>query len=364
MRIPVLQILLLFSRSLDTNSDCTRVICDGWLELSFKDSTKSQNLLSDIIKLRAAWDSLLETRLSVIEKRDHENFEMPERLDELQSNLCRKLAEFIDSKIQYKYRRILSPEFSYLYTTSVATKKDEAEAHLASKGGSATEDDSPSKDDAPTEDDSLTKDDATTEDDSPMKGDSHTKDDSLMKGDASTEDNSSTKGDSPTYDDSPMKGDTPSEDDSPTDDDKASENSATDKFSVSGKTPSFLPISTSEPHPVKGGLRVNKYLTYGCIRDDLSVAVAKGQAEFLREHYHCPTCEAHLVCNISERLEHDKLCYSTDAIRQTKPEKAQVVQSESAPASNPLSKQYLCSLCDKEYSFTPSEILKHKRTHR
>ena len=297
MRVPVLQTILLFSSSLDTNSDCTRVICDGWIEIGFQNGDSAQQLLSDVIKLRTAWDKLLELRLSTVES-NRDNGPHSEHISYLQRSLSRKLAEFIDSKIQYSYRRISSTETSYLYVTSIP-EGDETEA--------------------------------SDSDDTPQ--------------------------------------------------DTASQ---------------WLPLEGGEPHPTKGGLRVTEYMTYGCIRDDLSVAVAKRQAEYLREHYHCPLCEEHLICNILERLQHDRTCHLNQPVN-TQPNLGVVAEEESGhekgaghsavgereglttgelrQAKNssdggeqserlPLKTEYYCSICEQTLDCTPVEILKHKRSHK
>eukprot|EP00794_Sanderia_malayensis_P005629 gene5629-6325_t len=317
MKIPVLQILLLFSRELDTNSDCTRVICDGWLELSFKDTAKAQNLLSDVIKLRTAWDMLLEIRLSMIEEtaqRSRNDSQLSQRAVDLQYDVSYKLASFIDSKIQYKYRRILSPEFTYLYTSSIAKQyQDDAE------GGSSPEE---------------------TLDDKVQKKDSSSPEEAL--------DNKVEKKD----------GSSPEE-------------ASQAEFREQKKTIPFLPDSGGVPHPTKGGLRVSEYLTYGCVRDDLSEAVARGQAEFLREHYHCEACGAHLICNILERLEHDKSCLEHDKEEgQEQRDEKKITEGDGSQKesndiqANPLCRDYFCSVCKEQFKLTPSEILKHKRTHK
>ena len=299
MRVPVLQTILLFSSSLDTNSDCTRVICDGWIELSFKDSSKAQQLLSDVIKLRNAWDQLLELRLRAVES-SHENHEGLGHVSSIQRRLSRKLAEFIDSNVQYSYRRVSSTETAYMYVKSLPNE---------SKAGD--------------------------EEDSASTGD--------MRGEVTSAD----------------------------------------------VTSEWLPLDDGVPHPTKGGLRVTDYMTYGCVRDDLSVAVAKGQAEYLREHYHCQICGEHLICNIIERLQHDSGCQSSQPREEKskserkgassteikvrsedEEERATATVTEKSKIdgkrteNKPLAADYFCPICENKFKFTPVEILKHKRSHR
>lgn len=298
MRVPVLQTILLFASNLDTNSDCTRVICDGWIELAFKDSTKAQQLLSDVIKLRNSWDKLLELRLITVES-NRENHRYSDQISSLQRRLSRKLAEFIDSKIQYSYRRVSSTETAYLYVTSLPSESE-------------------------------------------VKDSEETTAVSDVSGDLGSAD----------------------------------------------ITSKWLPLDDGVPHPTKGGLRVTDYMTYGCVRDDLSVAVAKGQAEYLREHYHCQLCGEHLICNILERLQHDKACQSNQPLEETSKSEQGLSPKETKPHSKameesiadkkekscmdetqkaeklPLKTEYRCPVCEKQFNFTPVEILKHKRSHR
>ena len=339
MRVPILQILLLFSRSLDTNSDCTRIICDGWLELSFKDGEKAQSLLSDVMKLRSAWEELLEIRLSLVNNDSIEKEIVEQSASSLKKQLSRKLAEFVDSNIRYNHRRILSSEMGYLYATSLGRSEEEAD----DSGGN-------------------------------IKTDSN-------HGGGSDRDISQGDGND------------------------GSSNKREEKSMPHNIKQSFLPINEGVPHPTKGGLRVNDYLTFGCIRDEVSAAVAQGQAEYLREHYHCPTCGAHLICNVLERLQHDKDCHharnqeqresvrvksarkGTDDYgshtminmegeesdeRKTKlsegEESRKLAELDHALSSKCHSavprKKYYCNSCNKDFEMTPSEILKHKRSHK
>ena len=297
MRVPVLQTILLFSNSLDTNSDCTRVICDGWIELDFKDGAKAQQLLSDVIKLRNAWDKLLELRLLTVDS-SRENERYLDHISSLQRRLSRKLAEFIDSKIQYSYRRISSTETAYLYVTSLTSDSEQQDSK-----------------------------------------------DNIEASDLSVE---------------------------------AIPSDATSKW---------LPLDDGVPHPTKGGLRVTDYMTYACVRDDLSIAVAKGQAEYLREHYHCKVCGEHLICNILERLQHDSMCHSNHTQEEASKsvcgasaveerQNSEVTAENSTNATEeqchdrnqtenrPLKAEYFCPSCKENFHFTPVEILKHKRSHR
>lgn len=61
---PLFQSLLLFSRSLDTNGDCSRLVADGWLELQLADSESAVRLLAASLRLRSRWESALDRQLA------------------------------------------------------------------------------------------------------------------------------------------------------------------------------------------------------------------------------------------------------------------------------------------------------------
>ncbi|GFR88008.1 hypothetical protein ElyMa_006091100, partial [Elysia marginata] len=63
MRVPALQTVTLFSNCIDTNSDCTRLLCDGWLELKFPDPETAEKIVTSVLTLRSTWQALLKVRL-------------------------------------------------------------------------------------------------------------------------------------------------------------------------------------------------------------------------------------------------------------------------------------------------------------
>ncbi|KAJ1073421.1 hypothetical protein K5549_018327, partial [Capra hircus] len=76
VRIPALQSLLLFSRSLDTNGDCSRLVADGWLELQLADTESAHKEVAA---------------------------------------LSRELLQFTASKVSYSLRRLTGLEAQNLY---------------------------------------------------------------------------------------------------------------------------------------------------------------------------------------------------------------------------------------------------------
>uniref|UniRef100_A0A673V4A8 Probable ATP-dependent RNA helicase DHX34 n=1 Tax=Suricata suricatta TaxID=37032 RepID=A0A673V4A8_SURSU len=101
VRIPALQSLLLFSRSLDTNGDCSRLVADGWLELQLEDSESAVRLLAASVRLRARWESALDRQLARQARRrpevDQEEEEDPGTRKEV-ADLSRELLKFTASK--------------------------------------------------------------------------------------------------------------------------------------------------------------------------------------------------------------------------------------------------------------------------
>uniref|UniRef100_A0A8C6CJT5 Probable ATP-dependent RNA helicase DHX34 n=1 Tax=Moschus moschiferus TaxID=68415 RepID=A0A8C6CJT5_MOSMO len=100
VRIPALQSLLLFSRSLDTNGDCSRLVADGWLELQFADTESAVRLLAASLQLRAHWENALDRQLTHQARRrleDEEEEEAPVNHKEGVA-LSRELLQFMTSK--------------------------------------------------------------------------------------------------------------------------------------------------------------------------------------------------------------------------------------------------------------------------
>ncbi|CAL1528445.1 unnamed protein product [Lymnaea stagnalis] len=115
MRVPALQTVTLFSNSIDTNADCTRLICDGWLELKFSTAEIAEMVVSSIIQLRSTWHSLLQVRLKdTFEGIDEERRVSP-RARQLERMLASKLTEYLNSDIMYAVRRILPAEMQRAY---------------------------------------------------------------------------------------------------------------------------------------------------------------------------------------------------------------------------------------------------------
>jgi len=128
MRVPALPALLLFSQSIDTNVDCSRIVCDGWLELTFESADDAQSILSASVKLRTAWQRLLNDKLQLSGHRrgvTEGDRDRRHRATSMQSALRTKLAEFLHSNIYYYIRRIHTAEQSHLYRGCVDVSADD-----------------------------------------------------------------------------------------------------------------------------------------------------------------------------------------------------------------------------------------------
>ena len=290
MKTPALQTLFLLSTSIDTNSDCTQIVFNEWIELSFDEEVAAKELLSKVIQLRKAWDTLLEQKLLINE--DEDEADASARLTNIKSLekvVSLKLAEFIDADITYKLRRVSSAELKFMYVSSAGSINESEDRSIDREGNKAME----------------------TTDDSPQTSND------------------------------------------------------CDVGVISDTKKEFVSfVESGKSNSVKGGVDITPFVTYGCLRDDLSVAIASGRAEYLREHYHCPKCEQHLICTVVERMKHDEICGITD-IESGVIDKSDSVldasESEDVTGATKTSREdYYCDECEKEYKFYPTEILKHK----
>ncbi|XP_078482646.1 putative ATP-dependent RNA helicase DHX34 isoform X1 [Ciona intestinalis] len=112
MRVPTLQTLLLFSQSLDTDGGCKKIIVDEWIEICISDATQSQGIVASCLQLRTAWNQLLKLRINASKK---EGLGSTRSTRNLQKFLGLKLPEFLDSKVEYKVRRITAADKKKLY---------------------------------------------------------------------------------------------------------------------------------------------------------------------------------------------------------------------------------------------------------
>ncbi|XP_053908950.1 probable ATP-dependent RNA helicase DHX34 [Cuculus canorus] len=237
LRVPALQALLLFSRSLDTNVDCSRLVADGWLELTIPDPDSALRLLSEALHLRSVWEKLLQ---QLLEGRGDESGRRPTSRDV--SALTRRLLEFLRSEIPYRLRQLSALEKQNLY---VGPQTVAAVPQLPE----------------------------------------------LFRG---------------------------------------------------------LQMTSDE---VKGGHKVTEFLTYNCLAMDVDL-----YSDCLRSFWTCPYCDLHLPFTPLERICHENVCRP--------PEEPPEEVAESSSRSSALRRPFHCAICQRDFTFTPTEILRHKKEHR
>jgi len=287
MKVQALQTLFLLSSSIDTNTECNRFVFNKWIELTFTKDYNGQDLLSNVVQLRTAWDKLLNEKLAIHENSDDQAkiSTTARKIRKLEGIVSLKLAEFIDADIKYKLRRVTSGELKYLYVNSLNTI--------------------------------------------PIIPSTIESDNNSLNTLLIPTSNTVTK-------------------------DLASDTFAKDLASNT---------------VIKGGTEMTQYVRYGCLRDETSVSIASGEAEYLRQHYHCPNCAQHLICTVLERIKHDEICgiESIEVETSVELEREANVEAEadiSSTTNKPTTETYYCNDCVKEFEFTKTEILKHKLVHR
>nr|XP_058901721.1 probable ATP-dependent RNA helicase DHX34 isoform X3 [Kogia breviceps] len=249
VRIPALQSLLLFSRSLDTSGDCCRLVADGWLELQLADSESAVRLLAASLRLRARWESALDRQLARqaqwrLEDKDEEE-EAPVNRREVAA-LSRELLQFTASKVSYSLRRLTGLEIQNLYV------------------GPQT-------------------------------------------------------------------------------------------ITAAPSLPGLFGCSTPSPHPTKGGYAVTDFLTYSCLTSNADL-----YSDCLRTFWTCPHCDLHMPLTPLERIAHESTCPEAP---QDGPPGAEEAAPEPLQKASALQRPYHCEACQKDFLFTPTEMLRHRRQH-
>lgn len=159
MRIPALQSLLLYSRCLDTNAECTRILCDSWLEIRFLDAQTAQKIISSVISLRSSIDKLFKIRLEERSKlftnlddqdnepKDYSSIDESNRRKErakiLENILKKKLTEFLDSSLLYSLRRVLPAELNTIYIKNYNSENQNIENEILKQLSSTSNNEQP-----------------------------------------------------------------------------------------------------------------------------------------------------------------------------------------------------------------------------
>ncbi|XP_050521115.1 probable ATP-dependent RNA helicase DHX34 isoform X2 [Daktulosphaira vitifoliae] len=99
-----------------------------------------------------------------------------------------------------------------------------------------------------------------------------------------------------------------------------------------------------------GGLRLSPYLTYDCLT---------GQSQEVYEPWLCPFCENTIeIMSALERLQHKQVCHS-----QCISDSTQGDINDQTIKLKPNAKKYECDQCSEVLYLTPTDILKHKKSH-
>nr|KAF6272644.1 DExH-box helicase 34 [Myotis myotis] len=253
VRVPALQSLLLFSRSLDTNGDCSRLVADGWLELQLADSESAVRLLAASLRLRARWESALDRQLAhqarrgqpAKEEEEEEEEGAPVNRQEVVA-LSRELLQFTAAKVPYTLRRLTGLEAQNLYV------------------GPQT-------------------------------------------------------------------------------------------ITTAPSLPGLFGSSPLSPHPTKGGYAVTDFLTYNCLTSDTDL-----YSDCLRTFWTCPHCGLHMPLTPLERIAHENTCPEAPPAG---PPGAEEAAPEPQQKTSALQRPYHCEACQRDFLFTPTEVLRHRRQH-
>ena len=115
-RMPAAQTLLLFSQSIDSNMDFSRLVCDSWFELQFVDAAAAQSFLLRACQLRHRWNELLMARLeekSSMKGKEIEKLE--QKMKRMQRELHYDLIDFTQTQILYTIKRLLAADLKIIY---------------------------------------------------------------------------------------------------------------------------------------------------------------------------------------------------------------------------------------------------------
>jgi len=105
------------------------------------------------------------------------------------------------------------------------------------------------------------------------------------------------------------------------------------------------------PHDKKGGVRLSDNITYGCLVEEKVIDTVL---------WSCPVCEQEIYCSTLSRLMHYSKCTLQEETE--KLEEQIAFQKEKMVDQHPLARQWQCTMCQGKFSFTSSQILKHRKS--
>ncbi|XP_069697285.1 probable ATP-dependent RNA helicase DHX34 [Periplaneta americana] len=115
MRMPAAQTLLLFSQSIDTNFDFSKLVCDEWLQMEFPLPEAAMSLLFKAARLRNKWDQLLNLRLEATQPNVINQEKACAVAKSLEEDLSSELPQFMHTEIVYTLRRLLPADLKIIY---------------------------------------------------------------------------------------------------------------------------------------------------------------------------------------------------------------------------------------------------------
>lgn len=105
IRMPALQTLMLFCKTIDVSFNLSKFIFDNWILVEVPNPRQSELLLMRLIDIRIRWNSLVSTRLlrECVSKTDV-------------NGVTNDLLTFLSTDIVYGLKRLLPADLKYLYT--------------------------------------------------------------------------------------------------------------------------------------------------------------------------------------------------------------------------------------------------------
>jgi len=104
------------------------------------------------------------------------------------------------------------------------------------------------------------------------------------------------------------------------------------------------------PHDKKGGVRLSDNITYGCLVEEKVIDTML---------WSCPVCDQEIYCSTLARLMHYSKCTMQE---ETEKLEEQIASQKEKVDQHPLARQWQCGVCKENFSFTSSQILKHRKT--
>lgn len=134
------------------------------------------------------------------------------------------------------------------------------------------------------------------------------------------------------------------------------------------KDDSQISSSKTKQKSSKSADFMTDFLNIGSIRnlDDES-----GASEYLAKKWTCDVCGEDFYFTLPAKLEHIEFCKSEGKVKSGDSneflldyEKSNFAKSVEESGTSTLKKHYFCETCNCQLYLTPTEILKHKRSHK